>query len=229
MRLLIACLFILAPFFIKAQQLECKANLSIPEMERNAHVKMFENGYINRSLASNNFDVKYYRGDWQVDPAVRFIKGKVTIYFTVLSNGNAITLDLVTGFLTVDSVKRNNQLLSFTHIDSALNINFSPSLTVGSLDSVSVYYQGSPSSTGFGSFIDDTHAGTPVIWTLSEPYGSADWWPCKSQLGDKADSLDIYITHPSIYKAAANGMLQSEVVNGSQTTKHWKHRYHIAS
>jgi len=229
MRLLIACLFILAPFFIKAQQLECKANLSIPEMERNAHVKMFENGYINRSLASNNFDVKYYRGEWQVDPAVRFIKGKVTIYFTVLSNGNAITLDLVTGFLTVDSVKRNNQLLSFTHIDSALNINFSPSLTVGSLDSVSVYYQGSPSSTGFGSFIDDTHAGTPVIWTLSEPYGSADWWPCKSQLGDKADSLDIYITHPSIYKAAANGMLQSEVVNGSQTTTHWKHRYPIAS
>lgn len=229
MRLLIAIILLVAPFYLKAQQLECKANLSIPEMERNAHAKMFANGFINRSLASNNFDVKYYRGEWQVDPAVRYIKGKLTMYFTVLSNGNAITLDLVTGFLTVDSVKRNNQLLTFTHIDSALNINFSPSLTVGTLDSVSVYYQGSPSSTGFGSFIDDTHAGTPVIWTLSEPYGSADWWPCKSQLGDKADSIDIYIIHPSAYKAASNGILQSEIVNGSQTTTHWKHRYPIAS
>ena len=70
MRLLIAIILLVAPFYLKAQQLECKANLSIPEMERNAHAKMFANGFINRSLASNNFDVKYYRGEWQVDPAV---------------------------------------------------------------------------------------------------------------------------------------------------------------
>ena len=49
----------------------------------------------NVSGASNNFDVKYYRCEWEVDPAVRFIKGKVTVYFTLTSAANSISLDLI--------------------------------------------------------------------------------------------------------------------------------------
>jgi len=76
-----------------------------------------------------------------------------------------------------------------------------------------------------------THAGVPVMWTLSEPYGSRDWWPCKNGLDDKADSIDILVTTPVAYKAASNGLLQSETLSagGTKKTAWWKHRYPIAS
>ena len=69
----------------------------------------------------------------------------------------------------------------------------------------------------------------PVIWSLSEPYGAKDWWPCKSTLDDKIDSIDMFVTTPSQFRVASNGLLVSETANGSNKTFHWKHRYPIAT
>lgn len=227
MRILLFIL-LLVPVAVKSQTGDCKSTLFIAENEQNSHRFLMKNGRLNKSLASDNYDVKYYRCQWEADPSVRYISGVVTLYFSVSVPFSSITLDLNSS-LTTDSVKRQGLNLSFSHTTDALQINFSGSLSAGSLDSVSIYYKGVPPSTGFGSFIMDNHAGTPVMWTLSEPYGSADWWPCKNQLGDKADSIDIFITHPAAYKAAANGLLQSETTVAGKTTTHWKHRYPIAS
>ncbi len=180
--------------------------------------------------AVSNIDAKYYRCEWEVDPAVRYIKGKVTVYYTLTATGNSISLDLMSP-LVADSVKQRNILLTTTHINNILQINFPATVNAGTLDSVSIYYQGVPPNTGFGSFIQSTHAGTAVMWSLSEPYGSRDWWPCKNGLDDKADSIDIIVTAPAQYKAASNGLWQSEILiaNGTKKVTHWKHRYPIAS
>src|SRR5690606_35330409 len=57
------------------------------------------------------------------------------------------------------------------------------------------------------------------------------WWPCKNNMQEKADSLDVYIKHPSQFKAASNGLLQSEILvdNGQKMVTHYKHRYPIAT
>ncbi len=181
------------------------------------------------SLASGNFDVKYYRCQWEVDPVARYIKGAVTVHFTVNSPSTSITLDLMSSLLT-DSVKQRGLPLGFSQADNGLQINFPASISTGTLDSVTIFYQGVPANTGFGSFIQSTHAGVPVIWSLSEPYGSRDWWPCKNGLDDKADSIDVMLIHPAIYKAASNGLLQGETpAPGGKMITHWKHRYPIAS
>ncbi len=188
------------------------------------------NGTNNIITAVSNFDVKYYRCEWEVDPAIRFIKGKVTVYYIVTGTGTSISLDLMSP-LVVDSVKQRNNSLVKLQTNNILQIDFPSTINTGTFDSVSIYYQGVPPNTGFGSFIQSTHTGTPVMWSLSEPYGSRDWWPCKNGLDDKTDSIDIFITAPAQYKAAANGLLQSETLIASNTKKvtHWKHRYPIAS
>ncbi len=180
--------------------------------------------------AASDFDVKYYRCEWEVDPAIRYIKGKVTLYYVMSSSGSNITLDLMSP-LVVDSVTQRNVQLSKQQANNTLLINFAAPVNAGVFDSVSVYYQGVPPNTGFGSFIQDQHAGVPVMWSLSEPYGSRDWWPCKNGLDDKADSIDIIVTAPAQYKAASNGLLQSEtlIAGGTKKITHWKHRYPIAS
>jgi aminopeptidase N len=201
---------------------------SLARMEMQAHQNQF-NGVAARTFASENFDVKYYRCEWEVDPAVRYINGKVTVYFKMLSASSSIELDLM-NTLTVDSVKKSNTIYNFSQTTNTVLVNFPTTINTGVLDSVSIWYKGIPANTGFGSFIQDVHAGTPVMWTLSESYGSRDWWPCKNGVNDKADSLDVFITNPNMYKAASNGLLQSEIpLSGNRIRAHWKHRYPIAS
>jgi aminopeptidase N len=228
MKNMVGVLILLISFNAKSQsQINyCKQINDIAAMEQASNVRL--SNTTNATAASNNFDVKYYRCEWQVDPAVRFIKGKVTIYFTITSATNSISLDMMNP-LIADSIKQKNSSLNFQHINNALQINFANPATINLLDSVTIFYHGVPPTTGFGSFIQTAHAGVPIIWTLSEPYGSRDWWPCKNGLDDKADSIDVFVTHPSQYKAASNGLSQSETLSGTNTITHWKHRYPIAT
>ncbi|HSQ44428.1 MAG TPA: M1 family aminopeptidase [Ginsengibacter sp.] len=182
----------------------------------------------NTSGASQNFKVSYYRCEWKVDPSVRYITGNVTAYFKLTFATDNISLDL-SDSLHVDSITENSKKISFSHANNLLTINFGSLKSKDTWDSVSICYQGVPPTTGFGSFINTAHSGTPVMWTLSEPYGSRDWWPCRNGLDDKADSIDVIITNPEAYTAASNGLKQSEIINGPYKITHWKHRYPIAT
>ena len=180
------------------------------------------------TVASDNFKVSYYRCEWHLDPAARFISGCVTSKFLVTATSNNIVYDL-TDSLIVDSIKQRGNFLTFSHTGNAVKINFASTISTGGSDSVSIFYHGVPANSGFGSFINSVHDSVPVIWTLSEPYGARDWWPCKNGLNDKADSIDVYIFTPAQYTAASNGLRQSEVIDGETKITHWKHKYPIAT
>lgn len=179
---------------------------------------------------SGNFDVKYYRCEWEVDPAVRYISGKVTVYYVPKAGISTLNLDLM-NTLTVSEVKQRATVLSTQHLNNVLTISLPSVTSAAVLDSLSITYQGSPGpDTGFGAFKNNLHNGVAGMWTLSEPYGSREWWPCKNGLDDKADSIDVFVTHSSSYKASSNGLLKSETpLAGGKTRTHWKHRYPIAS
>ncbi len=180
-----------------------------------------------RNANTGNYDVKYHRLVWNVNPTQAFISGSVTTYFTANANMSTLTFDMANN-LSVSAITQRGTPLTFsTNANDELVITLPTTLTQGSLDSLTVTYSGNPVSSGFGSFEVNTHNGTPVLWTLSEPYGAKGWWPCKQDLVDKIDSIDVFISHPSAYKGVANGLRISEKVNGSTTTTHWKHRYKI--
>jgi aminopeptidase N len=209
-----------------AQQNVCKDLNGIADMERQqmARVQM-----TSQTSASNNFKINFYRCTWKIDPAIRYIDGKVAAYFTMTAPSTNIVFDL-TNMLTVDSVIFRNQKIAFTQSNNlTLTIQFATMLAAGQKDSVITFYHGVPDNSGFGSFIQDTHSSVPVIWTLSEPFGAKDWWPCRNGLDDKADSIDIIIIHPAIYSAKSNGLLTSVTTNGNTNTSYYKHRYPIAS
>jgi hypothetical protein len=100
--------------------------------------------------------------------AIRYIKGVVTVYYVITSTTGFIELDLM-GPLVTDSVKQRNILLTKSQASNTLTINFPGIVIPGTFDPVSIYYQGIPPNTGFGSFIQSTHgASIPIIWSLSE-------------------------------------------------------------
>lgn len=179
---------------------------------------------------SANYDVKYYRCNWNIDPSHSTISGNVTMNFIPLSAFDSLQMDLSIS-LNADSILYHNTKINFAQLTGdVLQIKFSATLPSATLDSLTVFYHGNPQSSGFGSFIQSTHGNNiPIVWTLSEPYGAKDWWPCKQTLNDKADSIDIFITVPQGNKAASNGLLKQITQQGSNSVYHWKHRYPIAT
>lgn len=192
-----------------------------------------EQGYAG-TVASDNFDVYFYRCEWEADPNIRFIKGKVTSYFTITSPSSSITFDL-SDTLTVDSVTYRGVSINFQRVASdGLVLQFPLNLNSGQKDSVTIFYNGVPRSfTSFRPFVQTKtpvqYGGNPIVFTLSEPFGAKEWWPCKNGLTDKADSIDIVVTHPVNFQASSNGIMVQETTSGSNTTSYWKHRYPIAS
>jgi hypothetical protein len=179
--------------------------------------------------ASSNSDFIYARCEWQVDPAIYYIHGKVTTDFIPDASITQMEFDL-SDSLQVDSVIYHNSLITFNHNPGdILQVNFPSTLPASVIDSVSIYYQGIPPNTGFGSFNTSSHSGIPVLWTLSEPYGAKEWWPCKQNLSDKIDSVDIIVTCPSAYRAASNGILSNEFISGTNRIAIWKHRHPVAA
>jgi hypothetical protein len=201
--------------------------LKISETEKSL---FFKQNQASRAVLPNNYDLKYCKAVWSVDPAVKFINGNIYYLFYHNDSLNEFQLELSDSLL-VDSVLMQGVVLNYVHNNNILIIDLNAYLAPSQLDSLTVYYHGVPPGTGFGSFAAETHgiANTPVLWTLSEPYGAKDWWPIKQDLNDKIDSIDIIVKTPSLYKVASNGILMSELVNGNEKITYWKSRYPMAS
>ncbi len=176
---------------------------------------------------ARGYDLIHHRLELELDPAVRFVSGTVSHRLRALEPLTAIDLDL-SDALVVSSVVLQGQSLSFAQNNDLLTIQLPVGLMPGEEAQLLITYAGVPADSGFGSFVQTEHAGAPILWTLSQPYGARDWWPCKQDLNDKADSLDVLVTVPTGQRVASNGLLISEEVFGNgQVRFHWRHRHPI--
>ena len=183
------------------------------------------------SANGQNIDVIQYRAHWWLNPASDSIRGKVAVVFRPASQAVSQTsLDLASN-MVVESVKFRNVPVQFSFAGtSTLNLNFgNQQLNPGSTDSLVIRYRGKPVPSAFGSFTRTQHGNAWLVYTLSEPYGAKDWWPCKQSLTDKADSTDITIYTTSGNTAVSNGILVSQSESVGIRTFRWKHKYPIAT
>ena len=179
---------------------------------------------------TQNYDVTYHKLEFTVDPAINFITGQVTTTYTALENMSSITFDMANE-MTVTSVTKDGDPEPLAYSKSGNNeliITLPSSQQIGTSASVKINYSGVPPVNGFDSFASLTHNGIPVLWTLSEPYGARDWWPCKQDLNDKINTIDVYITAPSQYVSVSNGIEpEAPVTIETQKTTHFRHNYPI--
>jgi len=229
MKTLLLSLFSLLGFTVFAQDyIETINNIREAEA-KSALGRMMQQANLN----TGNYDLKYTRLELEIDPSVAFIDGSVTSYFEAKSNMDDITFDLASN-MVVSQVLQRGTALSFTQNDNdELVIDLPITQNTGVLDSLTVTYSGNPISSGFGSFEQTFHNEAPIIWTLSEPYGAKAWWPCKQDLIDKIDSIDVFLTTPintpsnEPYVAVSNGLEQGQTIAGTKKTTHFKHNHPI--
>lgn len=211
---------------IHAQHTDFFISEKLTEWEMQQHLKSTN---YSEQEDYKSYDLVYHSLNFKVDPNVNYISGSVfSIFKPLIQEFSQLQFDMVTQ-LKVDSVIYHGQKLNATHQYNKLTITFPEGIEENLLDSLEVFYHGVPPGSGLGSFVKKLHAGKPIIWTLSQPYGARDWWPCKQSLEDKIDSIDIKITTPLAYKAASNGKLISDKISGTKRIAHWQHRHPIAT
>lgn len=175
-----------------------------------------------------NYDLTHAELRLNVDPADYFVAGTVKNTVTFLENTSTITFDFANE-LVATVVKQGTTNLTFEENgNNEIVVTLPTQANAGTSTTIEITYSGVPPVNGFAAFAAEQHAGTPVMWTLSEPFGARDWWPCKQDLNDKMNSVDVYITAPSQYSGVANGIEQSAINNGDGTkTTHFFHNYPI--
>ncbi|MBC7408670.1 MAG: T9SS type A sorting domain-containing protein [Arcicella sp.] len=205
---------------------ECATGKILSLTKRNQNARMQA-----PQAVDNNIDITYYKLNLSVNYTPKNIKGEVTIN----AKNKIVTLDQVTidlqNTLTTDSIKIGNRKLTFIHQSNQILIKLDKIYAENQLLSFVIYYHGIPGSSGFDSFVFGTHnnAKDMAIWSLSEPYGSPDWFPCKNSVDDKADSSDVWITADKYFTSVSNGILEKTIENQDGTrTYQWKNRYPIA-
>jgi len=113
------------------------------------------------------------------------------------------TMDLnMTLNMTVTATTAGGSGTTSSRSGAVLTVNLDRTYTVGETVTVAVTYTGNP---------------------------ARDWWPCKDLNSDKADSVDIKVTVPDHLVVASNGLMISDVDNGTTRTFHWKSNYPIAT
>ncbi len=211
-------------------------SLNVYSQERNFEKDFFSNksfrNYQNVQLASpktDNYDLKHYTFNLDIDSEKNYISGNVTANFLVTKGDkDKIYFDFNSQMQVEKILYHNQELNSRFSSTYELEVDLPSKLVKGTMDSITIWYKGNPTTSGFGSFETANQRcdqSKPLLWTLSEPYGARDWWPTKQSLNDKIDSIDMYVTTPTRYKVGSNGLLKSVANTNGKLVHHWKHNY----
>ena len=180
----------------------------------------------------NDYDVKFYYIDLEVSNNSTYIRGKTQIIAESTSDIMEKLVFELDSRLTVDSVVVNSiKVMEFTFATNLLSINVPPELKDDKTWSIEVYYEGTAGSQGFYGGVmtrRDFSYDKSVTYTLSEPYQTMLWFPCKQDLRDKADSAWVFLTVEKGLKAGSNGLLTKISSTDSTDRFEWKTRYPTA-
>ena len=186
------------------------------------------------TMLENKYDVNFYHLNVNVERTNKDISGNVIIKSKVLSN----TLDTFVFELhpnhIVDSIIINGTISVFNRIAESVFCLLPQTFTQNQSLDATIYYHGTAPSSGNAAIGDGFNNraspswGNRATWSLSQPYAAYEWWPCKQQLRDKADSSYCFITTDSTNKAGSNGLLTNVVNLGNGKARYeWKSKYPI--
>ncbi len=176
-----------------------------------------------------DYDVTWYDIDLKVDPGKKQLTGRVEMQGVATVAGlDRVEVNFLDN-MNVLSVLAGGKETAYTHQNHLVTVTLDSTVGAGEKFAITIEYTGRPDQSGFGAFGFDSHKDQPMIWSLSEPYGARNWWPCKDIPADKADSVDIRITVPNGLIVASNGLLRERTTEGEWTTFWWHEGYPITT
>lgn len=181
-----------------------------------------------RAQSGVGVDVARYDLSLEISPSARQIWGYVATRARVTLPVDTLNLDMNSSWLFVDSVA--GPVAGWTHQAHTLSLRLARPYSPGEDLAFTIWYHGSPAYTSFGLPFFSERNGVPLIATLSEPFGAPNWWPCKDQPDDKADTVSVTVVVPAPLTVVSNGRLVgTDTLPGGRLRYRWLEEYPIAT
>jgi aminopeptidase N len=183
---------------------------------------------------TEKYDVTYYHLDIKATNLNKTISGSVLMKAKARVLLDTVLFELHPN-LIITKIMFNGDSVAIKRSGTAVKVAVNQA--AGNFFTIQTFYNGTPPDASANPFGDAGLSnatsqtwGNQITWSLSQPFSAYEWWPCKQSLRDKIDSVDVWVTVPSICKAGSNGLLKkvSDVGNG-QLRYEWKHRHPIAA
>ncbi|MBN1998071.1 hypothetical protein JW935_10995 [candidate division KSB1 bacterium] len=192
----------------------------------------WQNAFIDVNDKSG-FDILFYHLDIRLEIDSPYIEGSVLCRFTATIDSLEILKLNLHHSLSIDRIEGPVRRHSFAN--DTIYIHLKQSHKKFQTGEIKIFYAGKPERAGgIKGLAYETHGkNEPIIATLSTPFLSFYWWPCKDGPGDKADSVYIDITIPQKtaerreYIAVSNGVLEKTESGEGKKTFFWRERYPI--
>lgn len=190
--------------------------------------------YVNAAqvLQQKKYDVNFYKLSLNLTNTTTNLSGVVEIHAKATQTIDSVLLEFFNGF-TINDVLVDGVSTPYGRYGSLLSVPVNE--TTGASFVITVDYEGTPPTAATnplgGSGITNAASpswGNQVTWTLSEPFSALEWFPCKQDLKDKADSVQVNVRVPDHLMAGSNGVLDSVTTSAGYKTFHWMHRHPIA-
>ena len=182
------------------------------------------------------YDVEYYDIDIEVLFSQSAIQAVVVMEAQALADGMTYVDLTFCQDLIIDNVTVGGQPTTYIHSDQLFTVYLPAPVDSGEYFAIQVIYHGVPVFSGTphsgvgGGLSFNARYTDQICQTECEPFGARNWFPCKDFPFDKADSVDLRVTHPADMATCANGLLQSVTDNGNGTsTTHWRTNYPITT
>ena len=171
------------------------------------------------------WDLTYYHLEIKVDPNKKYISGKNTIKYKVLSAYKTMQIDLQAP-LKITKVTQDGKELKVIHDGNAHFVKLIKNQHIGKTETITVHYQGNPKEAirapwdGGFSWKKDKN-GNHFVATSCQGLGASVWWPCKDHMYDEVESMRISVNVPSDLMDISNGKLESIEDHGNTKTYNW--------
>lgn len=198
----------------------------------------------------DRYDVQWYKLDLALENNSRALAGSVRLRVRVGAQAlDSLAFELYqapagspagTATLVIDSVVAGGQRSSGVLRQGNDATAALPQVaSAGSVLEARIYYHGTApngrsAAIGNGFNTSDSYqmggVAYPyhVAWSLSEPFSAHEWFPCKQELTDKADSAAVSITTTLPNKVGSNGVLRRTVLlPNNQVRYEWATRHAI--
>jgi aminopeptidase N len=180
-------------------------------------------------MGNGGYDAQHYSLSLTYDAGTKAIDAHAKIQARATQNLSRFDLDFL-GPLKISALTVNGRKASYQRTGAQeLVITPSNGLRRGRTFTVDVTYSGVPQmiaddTLGVSGWVA-THDGAVAV---SQPFGSATWFPVNDTTTDKA-TYDFTITVPKGLQALANGEPAGTRTHGSATTFQWVNRQPTAS
>lgn len=175
------------------------------------------------------YDAQFHHLNLNIERTNKNISGSVrTIAKVLTAQLDTFAFELHSN-LTIDSVICNGTPLAVLNLTHERRAVLPQTFYQNDEIDITIYYRGTPPTTsnnGFGDGFSNRSSpswGNQISWSLSQPYGAYEWFPCKQALQDKLDSVWVFVTTDSSNRVGSNGLLTNEILlpNGKKRYE-WK-------